>query len=80
MAIVWADRRRWRRTWTGYTWSGTAGAVRQVAGELRREGIAVEVEERPHGTGIRYRNRDRRRVARTLVALGVPPPDRRFMP
>jgi hypothetical protein len=71
VAVVVADRRRWRRSWTGYSWSGTPEEVRLVGEELRRAGLEVEFEERG---GIRVRNRDRRRVRRVLIGLGIRPP------
>jgi hypothetical protein len=74
VAVLVADRRKWNRMSTGYGWGATVGTVRLVADELRRAGVPVEVQERPGGVGIRVRNRDRRRAARVLAGLGVPPP------
>ncbi|GAA0900736.1 hypothetical protein GCM10009557_76790 [Virgisporangium ochraceum] len=73
LAVVAVDRRRWRRSWTGFSWDATPEATRLVADELRRAGLEVEVEvgSRP---GIRVRNRDRRRVGRVLTGLGIRPP------
>jgi hypothetical protein len=76
VALVWADRRRWRRRWTGYSWGGTPVEVRHAAGELRRAGVPAEAETTGGRAALRYRNRDRRRVARVLAGLGIQPPRR----
>lgn len=71
LTVVAVDRRQWRRSWTGYSWGATPETTRRAGDELRRAGVEVTVEDRG---GIRFRNRDRRRVGRVLTGLGIRPP------
>jgi hypothetical protein len=73
--LVVVDRRRWGRLWTGYSWGDTPQATEGVGRELTRRGLVVATRTYPDGrVGLRYRNRDCRRVARALSQLGIRPP------
>ena len=69
VALVCVDRLRWRPMWTGYS---TDQDLDRIVAELRRAGVDVRVRRGDHG--LHVRNRDRRRVARVLIGLGIRPP------
>jgi hypothetical protein len=75
VTLVVVDRRRWGRLWTGYSWGDTPEATESAGRELKRRGLVVATRMYPDGRlGLRYRNRDGRRVARALSQLGIRPP------
>jgi hypothetical protein len=75
VTLVMVDRRRWGQLWTGYSWGDTPQATETVRMELNRRGMVVATMTNPDGeVGLRYRNRDGRRVARALSQLGICPP------
>jgi hypothetical protein len=77
VALVVADRRKWGRIWTAYSWGDSPEATQRVAVELKRSGLPVDTTTHPDGrVHLRYRIRDGRRVARALHHLGIRPPGR----
>jgi hypothetical protein len=76
VTLIVADRRHWGRLWTGYSWGDTPEAMDSVVRELTLQGLTVATMTSPDGrVGLRYRNRDGRRVARALHQLGIRPPN-----
>jgi hypothetical protein len=72
IALVVADRRRWGRTKTSFSWGDDPEAVVRAGETLRRHGISVELETDHEGRPrLRYRNRDARKVRRAMTRAGV---------
>lgn len=77
VALVVADRRRWGRLWTEYSWDDSPEATQRVCLTLKRLGLPVEMTTYPDGqVRLRYRHRDGKRVATALSRLGIRPPGR----
>ncbi|MGX7675620.1 hypothetical protein [Plantactinospora sp. DSM 117369] len=75
VALVVADRRRWGRVWTEYSWGESPEITERVGRRLKQLGLPVETTMYPEGrVGLRYRHRDGRRVATALGRLGIRPP------
>jgi len=75
VALVVADRRRWGRVWTEYSWGDSPETTESVGMKLKRLGLPVETTIYPDGrVRLRYRHRDGRRVAMALSRLGIRPP------
>lgn len=74
-ALVATDRWQWGRIRTEYSWGGAPEAMRRIASDLTQRGVPVETMTYPDGrVSLSYRQRDRRRVVRELIRLGVRPP------
>jgi hypothetical protein len=75
VALVAADRQRWGRMETGYSWTDDPEDVVRTGVLLQRHGVPVRVDtDDQRGPRLRYRNRDARRVRRELHRAGVSPP------
>jgi hypothetical protein len=75
IALVVTDRTRLGRLWTEYSWGDSPETTGRVGMELKRLGLPVETTTYPDGqVHLRYRHRDRRRVALALIHLGIHPP------
>src|SRR4051812_36535545 len=74
VALVAADRRRWGRMETSYSWTRDPDDVARIGVLLQRHGVPVRVDtDDERGPRLRYRNRDARRVRRELHRAGVAP-------
>ena len=75
IALVAADRRRWGRMETGYSWTDDPEDIARAGALLQRRGVPVRVDaDHESGPRLRYRNRDARQVRRELHRAGVPAP------
>jgi hypothetical protein len=75
VALVAADRRRWGRMETGYSWTDDPEDVVRTGVLLQRHGVPVRVDtDDERAPRLRYRNRDARRVRRGLQRVGISPP------
>jgi hypothetical protein len=74
-ALVAADRRKWAGMPTDYCWTHDVAEAQRIAELLGHAGIAASVEiDEFDQPGLRYLNRDRRRIARAFRSAGLPPP------
>jgi hypothetical protein len=73
LGLVLADRRKWGRTETGFSFTDEAADVHRVGDQLVARGLPVRVEERERSPRLRYRNKDARRVHAALADLGIIP-------
>jgi hypothetical protein len=73
-ALVVADRRKWGRMETGFSFTDDAVELRRVGNRLIAQGLPVRVDEEQWGPRLRYRHRDARRVHAALAELGIVTP------
>jgi hypothetical protein len=70
LVLVAADRRKWSRMETSFSFTDDPAELRTVADRLLAQGLPVRVEE-DQGPAITYRHRDARRVHAALRQLGI---------
>jgi hypothetical protein len=71
LALVVADRRKWARMETGFSFTDDVATMRAVAGRLVAQGVPVTFDVEDAAPKLRYRNGDARRVHATLAELGI---------
>ncbi len=71
VALVIADRRKWGRMETGFSFTDDVATMRAVADRLTARGLPVTLGEERGGPSLRYRNRDAKQVHAALADLGI---------
>ena len=71
VALLIADRRKWGRMETGFSFTDDVATMRAVADRLTARGLPVTLDEERGGPSLRYRNRDAKRVHAALADLGI---------
>jgi hypothetical protein len=71
LGLVVADRRKWARMETTFSFTDDVLAMRAVADELVARGLPVTLDVESWGARLRYRNRDAKRVHAALADLGI---------
>ena len=71
VSLVIADRRKWGRMETGFSFTDDVATVRAVADRLTARGLPVTLDEERGGPSLRYRNRDAKQVHAALADLGI---------
>ena len=71
VTLVVADRRKWGRMETGFSFTDDVATVRAVADRLTARGLPVTLDEERGGPSLRYRNRDAKQVHAALADLGI---------
>jgi hypothetical protein len=75
VALVIADRRKWGRMETGFSFTDDVATTRAVADRLTARGLPVTLDVDQWGPSLRYRNRAAARVRAALADLGVRGPE-----
>ena len=71
LVLVVADRRKWARMQTGFSFTDDVVTMRAVADRLTAQGLPVTLDEERGGPSLRYRNRDAKQVHAALADLGI---------
>jgi hypothetical protein len=71
VALVIADRRKWGRMETSFSFTDDVATMRAVADRLTARGLPVTLDEERGGPSLRYRNRDAKQVHAALADLGI---------
>jgi|tagenome__1003787_1003787.scaffolds.fasta_scaffold20381940_2 hypothetical protein len=70
LALVVADRRKWARMETSFSFTDDVATMRAVADRLLAQGLPIRVRDE-WGPSMVYRNGDARRVHAALAELGI---------
>jgi hypothetical protein len=73
VGLVVADRRKWARMESSFSFTDDAAELRRVGNRLIAQGLPVRVDDDPEPR-LRYRNGDARRVYAALAELGIVTP------
>jgi hypothetical protein len=71
LALVVADRRKWSRMETSFSFTDDVAELRAAADRLIAQGLPVRLGEEDRGPELVYRHRDEKDVRAALAALGV---------
>jgi len=71
LALLVADRRKWARMQTSFSFTDDVATMRAVADQLTARGLPVTLDVERWGPSLRYRNRDAKRVHAALHDLGI---------
>ena len=73
-ALVVADRRKWARMETSFSFTDDPAELRGVGARLVARGLPVRIDTDDRGPRLSYRNRDAARVQAALAELGITMP------
>jgi hypothetical protein len=71
LALVVADRHKWSRMETGFSFTDDGRDMRPIADRLVEQGIPASVDAERGTLSLRYRNGDAKRVHAALAEMGI---------